>query len=423
MSFLEKIKRNSFLRKSIAFLAHLVFGFPARNLIVIGVTGTTGKTTTCFMIKSILESNGIKTGLISTAGFDIGPETIYPKAQTPATTPDPFMLCFLLRKMKKNNVKAVVIETSSFGLMYERVFGLKFSVAVLTNISFNHHLTIHGGMEEYVFAKLKLFQGLDKKAIAVLPKDSEYFDLFSKNTKAKVISFSSEQSSDLWFEIKESTKDKNRAIIYFKNDSFLIDLPLLGVFNLFNCLAAIGAGQFFSLSFEQIKKGLESLTYIPGRLEEIKAKQPFTIIVDKANTPAAFCGIIEFIKTLNPEKKRVVYGNFGETPREERDQLAQIATGFFDLTIITEDDPQELSPQPSIDDFLDFVKKKNVNKEKYLAIPNRKEAIRKAINLSKKGDLIAILGRGNEKFMDYGEKTIVFDDREVTREVLKEQGY
>jgi len=423
MSFLEKIKRNSLLRKLIAFLANLRFGFPGRGLIIIGVTGTTGKTTTCFMIKSILERNGIKTGLISTAGFYIGDEVIYPKAHTPATTPDPFFLCFLLKKMKAKGLKVIVMEVSSFGLMYERVYGLNFSSAVLTNISYNHHLAIHGNMDQYVYSKLKLFQQLKETAIAVLPKESEYFDLFANKTKAKVINFGQDEGSDLWLKIEEITKEKNKVIIYRNNESFSVNLPLPGVFNVFNALAAIGAVEQFSFTSEKIKKGLEEVKKIPGRLEYIKEGQPFSVIIDKANTPAAFYGIIDFIKILKIRKKIVVYGNFGESPVEEREKLAAIATDFFDLTIITEDDPQELSPQPSIDDFLNFVKKKNISKDKYLAISNRKEAIRKAIKLANKDDLIIVLGRGNEKIMDYGVKTIPFDDREATREVLKEEGY
>jgi len=158
-------------------------------------------------------------------------------------------------------------------------------------------------------------------------------------------------------------------------------------------------------------------------LEYIDGKQPFSIIVDKANTPAAFCGIIDFIKILNPKRKIAVYGNFGESPLKEREKLAEIATSFFDLTIITEDDPQEESPQRSINDFLNFVKKKNIPSNKYLSFSNRRKAIQEAIKQANDGDLIVVLGRGNEKTMDYGIKVMPFDDRQVVREVLKEQGY
>ena len=447
MNFLNKIKKNTLLRKIIAFLAALRFGFPGRHLTIIGITGTTGKTTTAFMIKNILEANGIKTGLISTAGYYIGDEVIYPEdymsgttsdlfflyyllkkiakksLKAPGTTPDPFFLHFLLRKMVKKGLKVVVIEVASFGLMYERVYGLNFSAAVLTNISYNHHIALHGNMNNYVSAKLKLFRNLKTTSIAVLPKESEYFDLFTKNTQAQVLSFGFDKTCDLWIDIKEITKTENKAVLYRKDDSFLINLPLPGLFNILNALAAIGAVYGFSFSIEKLKKGLESLKKIPGRLEYINGKQPFSIIVDKANTPAAFCGIINFIKILNPKRKIAVYGNFGESPLKEREKLAEIATNFFDLTIITEDDPQEESPQKSINDFLNFVDKKNIPSSKYQSFLNRRQAIQESIKQANRGDLIVILGRGNEKTMDYGIKVIPFDDRQVTREVLKEQGY
>ncbi len=447
MNLLEKIKRNSLLRKMIAFLAALRFGFPGRHLTIIGITGTTGKTTTAFMIKNILEVNGIKTGLISTAGYYIGEEVIHPEAyasgttpdlfflyyllkkmakkslKAPGTTPDPFFLHYLLRKMVKKGLKAVVIEVASFGLMYERVYGLNFSAAVLTNISYNHHITLHGNMNNYVSAKLKLFRNLKTTSIAVLPKESEYFDLFAKNTQAQVLKFGIDKTCDLWMDIKEITKTENKAVIHCNDNSFSINLPLPGLFNILNALAAVGAVYGFSFSIEKLKKGLESLKEIPGRLEYINGKHPFSIIIDKANTPAAFYGIIDFIKILNPKKKIAVYGNFGESPLKEREKLAEIATNFFDITIITEDDPQEESPQKSINDFLNFVKKKNISSTKYQSFLNRRQAIQEAIKQANKGDLIVILGRGNEQTMDYGTKITPFDDRQVTREVLKKQGY
>ena len=463
MNLLGKIKRNTLLRKAIAFLAALRFGFPAHNLTIIGITGTTGKTTTAFMVKNILEANGIKTGLISTAGYYIGEEVIHPEVyasgttpdlfflyyllkkmakkslKAPGTTPDPFFLHYLLRKMVKKGLKVVVIEVASFGLMYERVYGLNFSAAVLTNISYNHHITMHGNMNNYVSAKLKLFRSLKPLSVAVLPKESEYFDLFVKNTQAQILSFGFDKTCDLWIDIKEITKTENKAVLHYKNpasrepcysplthnkdNSFSINLPLPGLFNILNALAAVGAVHKFSFTIKKLKKGLESLKNIPGRLEYINGKQPFSVIVDKANTPAAFCGIIDFIKILNPKRKIAVYGNFGESPIKEREKLAEIATNFFDITIITEDDPQEESPQKSINDFLNFVKKKNISSSKYQSFLNRRQAIQEAIKQADKGDLIVILGRGNEQTMDYGTKVTPFDDRQVTREVLKELGY
>jgi len=417
----KNLKKNSFLRKTLALMANAYFGFPSHKLILLGVTGTTGKTTTTFMIKSILEEAGIKTGLIGTAGYYLGDgEVILPKAQTPATTPDPFILHRLLKKMKEKSIKAVVMEVSSFGLMYERVYGLNFSSAVLTNLSFNHHVSLHGNMEKYVAEKLKLFKSLSSSAIAVLPKESEYYPLFKKNTKAKIIRFGFDGSSDLWAEIKQINKNLTQSVIHFKGNIFPLALLLSGVFNVANALSAIGAVDFFSFDDEIIKKGLESLKSIPGRLEILKDNDPFTVIVDKANNPSAFDAIIEFIKQWQPKKKIAVYGNFGEAPLEERKKLAEIATNFFDLTIITEDDPQYESPEKGINDFLDYVKTAKVSPLKYKAVFRRKEAIKEAIKQAQAGDLIAILGRGNEQIMDYGKKTVFFDDREAVREALKE---
>lgn len=421
---LKQIKKNPLLRKIIAFLAAFKYGFPAKGLKIIGITGTCGKTTTSFMVKNILEAAGFKTGLIGTAGYYLGDsEVILAKAKTPATTPDPFVLHSLLKKMKERGVKIVVMEVSSFGLMYQRVFGLRFASGILTNFSFNHHLALHGSMENYVKEKLKLFKLLPSSAVAVLPRESEYYDLFQSNTRAKIISFGFAGFAHLWAEIKKLDKISTQSIIHYYNDSFSLDLPLSGKFNIANALSAIGAVDFLSLDLETIKKGLESLTAIPGRLEILRDNDPFSVIVDKANNPAAFEAIIEFIGQWQAKKKIAIYGNFGEAPLEEREKLAEIATNFFDMTIITADDPQEESSQGGIDDFLNFVKKQNVAPGKYQSYLDRREAIQAAIKQAQAGDLIAILGRGNEQVMDYGTKVFPFDDRQVAKELLQELGY
>jgi len=420
---LNKVKKNSFLRKSIALLAALRYSFPSRRLDFIGVTGTTGKTTTTFMIKSILEEAGIKTGLIGTAGYYLGEEVIYYQGKGPGTTPDPFYLHKLLKKMVEKDIKTVIMEVSSYGLMYWRTYGVNFKTAVLTNISYNHHIAVHGSMENYVAEKLKLFLYLSPKATAVLPKESDYFNLFEKNTKAKIVSYGLPSLNDISAEIKESNQNGIKAEICFDNRKIDLNLKLPGTFNLYNALAAIGAARSFSVSDSTIKNGLEKIVHIPGRGELIESKAPFNIMVDKANTPVAFEGVTELIKSFNPSRKIVVYGYFEEIPKEGREELARIATDFFDLVIITEDDPMGQSPEKGAEDFLAFAKKNNILPEKYLTIINRKEAIREAIRRAGKNDFIAILGRGDEKMMVYKEKLVPFDDREKTREVLKEEKY
>jgi UDP-N-acetylmuramoyl-L-alanyl-D-glutamate--2,6-diaminopimelate ligase len=427
----KNLKKNSFLRKTLALIASICFGFPGRKLILLGVTGTTGKTTTTLMIKSILEEAGIKTGLIGTAGYYLDDEVIYDQGQGPGTTPDPFFLHHLLRKMVQKKVKVVIIEVSSFGLMYWRTYGLRFQVAVLTNIAYNHHVALHGGMENYIKEKLKLFYYLSKNSIAVLPQESEYFNLFKANTQAKILTFGFNSNCDIW---------SPGSIIHCQDKTFDLKLKIPALFNVLNALAAIAAVSSLQISETQIKAGLEKIESIPGRLEMIKSQAPFKIIVDKANTPLAFRSLIDFLKNdYQPRRKIVVYGTFNESPLEEREMLAKLATDFFDLVIITEDDPKEESPQKGIEDFLNFAKKNNVPQNKYLAIANRREAIKKAIETAQADDLILIssearkkdlsktiiliLGRGNEQFMFYKDKKVPFDDRIITKEILKEAGY
>ena len=427
----KNLKKNSFLRKTLALIASICFGFPGRKLILLGVTGTTGKTTTTLMIKSILEEAGIKTGLIGTAGYYLDDEVIYDQGQGPGTTPDPFFLHHLLRKMVQKKVKVVIIEVSSFGLMYWRTYGLRFQVAVLTNIAYNHHVALHGGMENYIKEKLKLFYYLSKNSIAVLPQESEYFNLFKANTQAKILTFGFNSNCDIW---------SAGSIIHCQDKIFDLKLKIPALFNVLNALSAIAAVSSLQISETQIKAGLEKIESIPGRLEMMKSQAPFKIIVDKANTPLAFRSLIDFLKNdYQPRRKIVVYGTFNESPLEEREMLAKLATDFFDLVIITEDDPKEESPQKGIEDFLNFAKKNNVPQNKYLAIANRREAIKKAIETAQADDLILIssearkkdlsktiiliLGRGNEQFMFYKDKKVPFDDRIITKEILKEAGY
>ena len=435
--FFARLKQNAFLRKTLSFLAFSPYYSSLRSLQLIGVTGTVGKTTTSYFIKGILEAANLKTGLIGTAGYFVGQEEIslpsswlqkirhilLHRLVSPLTTPDSFSLSKLLRIMKNKKAQAVVIEVSSFGLMYWRTWGLRFRAAVLTNISFNHHLAIHGGMENYLTCKKRLFTSLSSSAIAVLPQKSKYFSYFSSKSRAKIISYGLDPTANIWAEIKNSNLLGSNIIIHRGKDKAEVHLYLPGNFNIRNALAAIGAVDYLSLPLATIKIGLEAVKAIPGRLEVISGKHPFTVIVDKANTPAAFQGIAQFINQGKFRRSIIVYGNFGESPFSEREKLALIALKSFDFVIITEDDPQKESPQKGIKDFLAIAKKYEIEASRYEAIPRRRVAIREAIQKAGKNDIICILGRGNEKMMDYGNKLIPFDDREVVKTILQEEGY
>ncbi len=419
--FLESIKRNQFLRKSIAFFASFCYGFPSRKLVVFGVTGTNGKTTTSYFLKSILEKAGLKTGLIGTSGYWLDEKTkIEPAAigTQPITTPDPFYLQSLLKKMVKRGTKYVVMEVSSFGLRDWRVFGINFKGAILTNVSLCHHIFEHKNFKNYLEAKKILFKMLNEKSFAVLPRESEYFDDFKKITKAKVISYGFEPSSDVYGKIiKENAEE---TVLKVKKGDLDFEISLLkngGRYNALNALAVIALTLEFNIDYNKIKEGIESCPPLEGRFEVFRGKG-ITVIVDKANTPQAFKEVTERVKNLKPRRIIGVYGNFVEFPLEIRQLLAEFSTNNFDLTIITVDDSANQSPEEGITDFLDYVVSR-VKPEKYLAIEDRKEAIKEALKRAEKNDVVLILGRGDERLMNLGGKIIEFDDRKVVKELLQ----
>lgn len=419
MDFLASLKKNSFLRKTLALSANVLNGFPSRGMTIIGITGTTGKTTLSFFLKQILENENEKIGLIGTAGYYLKNKVIYHSGSGPATTPDPFLLFSLLKTMKKEGIRKVIMEVTSFGLMYQRVYSLSFKIGILTNISYSHHIKIHGNFENYLHSKLQLFQLVSPSGLSILPKDSQYFELFKKNSRAKVISYGFDEQSDYYAKILREEENGIEFEVYKKGEGKILKMKLNIPFraNVLNALVGIIVSDYFGLDREKTKEKIENLKTIPGRLEIIEFKGR-KILVDKANTEIAFQEIIQLINLYKPKKKIAVYGNFGSSSFQEREKLAKLALDFFDLTIITEDDPLDEPRDKGINDFIDYAQKNQIDQKKYLAILDRRNAIEEALKRSRPGDFVAILGRGNEKWLLYNKEKIPFDDREVVQELL-----
>lgn len=414
------IKRNQFLRKGYAFLASFFYGFPSRKLIVIGITGTNGKTTTSYFLKSVLEHAGFKTGVIGTSGYWLDEKTkINPPAISfkPVTTPDPFYLQALLKEMVKRGTKYVVMEVSSFGLRDYRVFGINFKGAILTNISQCHHILEHGSFKNYVEAKKRLFKLLKPKAIAVLPKESEFFEDFKRITSAKIISYGLTPPADVLGEIKEDGAQTTNFLVKTEKEKFEIKMTNnSGRYNVLNALSVIALALELKIDYNKIKEGIEKCPPLEGRFEIFKNRN-IKVIVDKANTPQAFREIILKVKKFKPKKIIGVYGNFFEFPLIIRQELAKIALNNFNLTIITSDDSAKHPVEEGINDFLNYATS-FAQPEKYLAIKDRKEAIKEAIKRAGKGDIVLVLGRGDEKLLNLEGKIIELDDREVVKEAL-----
>lgn len=394
------------------------FHRPGDQLKLIGITGTTGKTTIAFLIFSILNELNIKTGLIGTAGYYCGKHKLDEMLQGPVTTPEPYELNRLLFHMKKNLCQAVIMEASSFGLDQKRIYGLSFDQAILSNLSYNHHINYHKGIREYISSKELLFNQVKQSGIAIMNADTEYFELFHSNAEKK---FTIGTWNTVDFQIKEiHSKDCNGiffTLIHGK-ESYKIESPLVGDFQAYNLSIAFVACINLGLNPQEISQAILKIKSIPGRWQFIKTKLPISILVDKANTPIALDGILPLIENFHCQNKILVFGNVGGGDSKERRMMAKSFYKAFDKIILTTDDPEDEDPMDGINDFLTGIP--GYDTERIIIELDRRKAIKLAVCNASPSDLVAILGRGNQReFINKG-KVFEFDDTVVVKEILEE---
>lgn len=396
-------------RKALALMGANYYGNPSTKMKVIGITGTNGKTTTAFMIKSILESAGKKVGLIGTIANYIGDE----KLHTERTTPESLELQELFGEMIDKGVEYCVMEVSSHSLALDRVYGVRFEIGIFTNLT-RDHLDFHKTFENYYNAKFKLFE---RCGIRIVNIDDNYGkqvlkDLEILNSK-NVYSFSVKDDSDF----KAFDEEMGNKYIKFKlkleeNKQFILGIP--GEYNIYNALGAIGACYKLGISIENIKDGIEKVV-VPGRCERVAKEYnlPYDIIIDYAHTPDGLENILKTAKAFTEGKLISVFGCGGDRDKVKRPQMGKIGIDISDVAIITSDNPRTEEPIEIIKDI-----EAGLDKDNYIIIENRKEAIKKAIDIAKKGDVIVIAGKGHETYQILKEKTIHFDEREVVKEIL-----
>jgi UDP-N-acetylmuramyl-tripeptide synthetase len=417
-------------RKALAELSARSNDYPAKRLKIIGITGTNGKTTIAYLLESILKEAGFKVGLISTV------EIKYDGHSKPSsfTTPESLELQGILAEMVKAGVTHLVMEVSSHALAQYRVHGLEFDIAIYTNLT-HEHLDYHKTMEEYLKAKQQLFKMLKPDGVAVVNVDDPYSKRIIEEVEGEVIFYGIKQAphelrSTKYSEFDMRLKDYDIRLNWMKViiDSTEIRTPLIGMFNIYNILAAFQCGSVMHLDRKVIKAGIEK-AYVPGRLERIdravpagRQGQDFTVIVDFAHTPDALEQLLSLIKSLKPDHCRLilVFGCPGERDKEKRPLMGEIARKYADLIILTTDDPHGEDPEKIITEIVkgtqDSSKQKAVSSKQII---DRKTAIREAIGLAKKGDVVVIAGRGHEKYQDFSGKKVTIDDREVAREAIR----
>ena len=398
-------------RKSLAIMSSNYFGNPKDKLKIIGITGTNGKTTSAFIIKSILEKAGFMTGLIGTIANYIGNK----KVDAVRTTPESYELHELFKNMVDAGVEYCVMEVSSHSLELDRVYGIQFEEGIFTNLT-RDHLDFHKTFENYYNAKFKLFERSNHSIINLddLYGTNIVKDIEERGVKTKVSTFSIEKESDFKaFEIKSHSNGSEFKVNLEGIEEFSINIP--GEYNIYNSLGCIICAYNLNIPMDKIKEGLSDVV-IPGRCELVAKEKnlPYSIIIDYAHTPDGLENILSTVKAFTKNRMISVFGCGGDRDKVKRPQMGKIGCELSDIAIITSDNPRSEEPMDIINDIV-----KPLNYDNFVIEVNRKEAIRKAMNMALEGDVIVIAGKGHETYQILKDETIHFDEREVVYDILE----
>lgn len=402
-----------------AVVYNCLYGFPARGMKVVGITGTNGKTTTSFMVHRMLQQSGRQAGLMTTVAWGIG-DDIHNQTQHMTNVPVP-LLMKRLRQMKAAGVEWLVLETTSHALAQYRTWGVPYSVAVLTNIT-HEHLDYHKTFERYVIAKQRLFRlaQANKKGlqVGIANADDPNGPGFAAVTQHGVlygIEAGDVRAHDIQF-AGEGVRFTAKAA----DETYDIQLGLPGSFNVYNALAAVCVGRAAGLTRPQIEAGLAALHGVAGRMETVNAGQKFAVVVDYAHTPDALENVLQALRTATTGKLRVVFGATGDRDKSKREPMGEVAARLADVIYLTDDETYTEDP----DAIRDAVYQGIVNADgraKTTVIPDRLGAIRAACQAAGPHDTVLLAGLGHQDYRAMGGGKVAWDEREVVRQVLTER--
>jgi UDP-N-acetylmuramyl-tripeptide synthetase len=418
-------------RKALATLSSQFYGNPSEKLKIIGITGTNGKTTTAFLIEKILLRAGLSVGVIGTLNCRYGGKIF----DMSMTTPESLDLQRILADMLADGVTHLVMEASSHAIFLNRIDACWMDIAVFTNLT-QDHLDFHGDMENYWQSKRKLFtehltKGPKKnKAIAVINCNDSYgMGLFKELPSALSVGF--DDLCHLWPKITRKDQAGMEGVISTPKGMFKFVTSLIGQYNIENMLCAAGACLALGLPLDIIRSGIESVEFVPGRLQSIPNNANRFVFVDFAHTPDALENVLQTLQTLTTDRIICVFGCGGDRDREKRPLMGRIAARLADICIITSDNPRFEDPMIIIEDILAGVRKqglshyipndaiKSPSASGYVVEPDRSRAINMAVQISRREDIILIAGKGHETYQIIGNQTVPFDDRIIVRKALE----
>lgn len=403
------------VRQAMADVAARFYGYPGKQLGVIGVTGTNGKTTTCYLIRNMLEAGGKKAGLVTSTVYDTGVETF--KAER--TTPEALDLQRLFFLMRKNGCGHAVMEVSSHALVLKRVEHVGFRVAVYTNLT-RDHLDFHGSMEAYLAAKKQLLGKLSgERAYAVINLDVAEFRTLFGESGMKQMSYSLEdETADVYMGRYEIEPARTVFDLVTPVGTRTVTFPLPGRFNLMNAVAAATGGLAAGIDLDTVVAGLENSTPVPGRFNVVDAGQPFGVYVDFAHTPDAIERLCQSAREMTKGRVLLLFGCGGDRDRGKRPIMATAATTFADFAVVTMDNPRSEKPAAILEDI-----KPGLQGSNYAIETDRRKAIALLLQKAEPGDVVLLAGKGAENYQEINGERHHFDDMEEARAALATIGY
>jgi UDP-N-acetylmuramoyl-L-alanyl-D-glutamate--2,6-diaminopimelate ligase len=407
-------------RAALGRLADAYHGRPSRALLLVGITGTNGKTTTSYLVEALLQARGHRTGVIGTIQYVLGDER-RPAGQT---TPDALALAAMLARMRDRGVRAVAMEVSSHALAQARVDELAFDVAMFTNLT-QDHLDFHGTLDAYRAAKRHLFELLADSPkphrTAVVNADDPSGPAMTRDLPVAVLTFGLGAGADVRAQRHESTLAGIRLTAMTPRGRLELTSSLIGEHNVMNLLGAVAAGIALGVDDGAIAGALAGVGTVPGRFEQVRCGQPFLVVVDYAHTPDALERVLATARKLTSGRLGVVFGCGGDRDRGKRPIMGEIAARLADRAWITSDNPRSEPPAAIIDEIVAGVRRVAGSEGRWVADADRRGAIAAALRWAEAADTVVIAGKGHENYQIVGADVLPFDDRDVARVLLGER--
>lgn len=396
-------------RLALADLAAAFYGWPSRDMKIVGITGTNGKTTVSYLIEAILEQDKRNTAVIGTINYRFNDQVIPSRNTTPGSVD----IQFMLKQMLEQGVAYVVMEVSSHALAQDRIRGIGFRSGIFTNLT-QDHLDYHGDIENYFLTKAKLFESLSPDATAIINGDDAYARKLAKLIKGRVITYGIRYNVDVLAKEIKFDFTHTEFVLRYSGKEIPLQTSLIGRHNVYNILASIAFSIYEGIDLAVIKEAIAQFKSVPGRLERIDTGRDFYCFVDYAHTEDALRNVIMTLREVSKKKIIVVFGCGGERDKTKRPKMGRVVSELADYAIIANDNPRSEDPEDIINDI-----KSGIGNDNYSVIPDRRDAISKSLSMASSGDVVLIAGKGHEPYQIMKNEVMQFDDREVARECLK----